>query len=280
MIIHQGDILDIFTPSPHLLALFPPPYASCEVLTMYLFISCVIPKLFFTLLLSPESVFTLLMLSPLLSIWVLGCGPYSWNEAFLAFLLGARGFTRWWWVFSSLALPEHQGFPPSLKLWLFCLFFNPPAAALWEALSSLSPQRRTCRDPQGLPGSLWHDLLLSIALPGRFQLFKLGTQLSQLREPAVLCVDSSSPCCFWQIVPRQRAGQLGSPWEFFFLSEIMVLHGKMFSMSENHCPHSVLWFCGNDGSVSPIWVTPVSCTPIGSKNTMKPKWHKVQSISC
>lgn len=160
--------------------------------------SCVIGKLFFTFLLSLALIFTLLMLSLLLSIQVLGCGPCSWDEAFLVFLLGAKGFHEVKMRFFPLWLCQNTRIFHQASSSGFAFFFNPPAATLWEALGSLSPQRGTCRDTHSdFPGCSLFDLLLSIALPGGFQLFKLGTQLSQFREPAVLCVDSSSPCCFW-----------------------------------------------------------------------------------
>ena len=134
--------------------------------------SCVIPKLFFTFLLSRELIFTLLMLSLLLSIQVLGCGPYSWNETFLVFLLGAKRF--------------HEVIMRFFPLWL-CqntrIFHQASSSGFSVSFSTLQ---------QPLSGKLSVVSALSGRLAGTSTVTSQAPRCTTCSSPLPCLVDSSS----------------------------------------------------------------------------------------
>lgn len=86
----------------------------------------------------------------------------------------------------------------------------------------------SAKDLQGhhmdFQGPLLYSFLLSSALPCRFQLFKFRTLFSQFSEPAGLCLDSSSLCCFWLSCSQAKSWTVGVTLQIFLLSEVAGLH--------------------------------------------------------
>ena len=143
--------------------------------------------------------------------------------------------------FSSSGCTKLQISSTNAQTLLFLLFFQPFSSYFLGSFRQFHSFTLCVCSPalsQGLAGDTHRDFcsstLCSCLLSARFRLFKLRTLPSQFSEPVVLCLNSSSLRCSWEVVPRQKAGQLVSPCEFFFFERLLSFTVS-FPLPENHC---------------------------------------------
>lgn len=124
------------------------------------------------------------------------------------------------------------------KPYYFCSFFSPLAATFWEALGGFIVSLCVCSPAlsQGLAGDTHRDFAAPhcIAASSLPDSISSNSGLCLLSSVSLLCLNSSSLRCSWEVVPRQKAGQLVSPCEFFFFERLLSFTVS-FPLPENHC---------------------------------------------